>query len=996
MNLNRYVVWGCSLDRFRVPGVPRAQWLGALEGIKQVRSIVVTMVLGNCLIGGLTSASIQINEIRIDEPGSDVNEYFELFSTVKGASLDGLTYVVIGDGVHGSGHVEEVVTLSGFSFPRDDAYFLVAQATSLFSGIVPDLRANLAFENSDNVTHLLVRGFVGSLGDDLDLDDDGILDSLPWERVLDSVSLIESEGGGDQVYAGAFGGENVGPSGSFVPGHVFREGLTGRFMVGRFGPVGETDTPGSPNSRNDVEVRVPMELSLSEIQGVGDGSPYLGERVSSSGIVVGDFQESHQLNGFFLQDPIGDGDSRSSDGIFVYDPGGTNVSVGDLVQVSGMVTEFFGLTEINQVSSVLVSGRGVIDPVRIRLPLGNSETLERFEGMLVEIIPVMTVCQSFFLGRYGQITLASPDELGVPGRLFQSTHRFRPGPKAESHARKNQQRRLVLDDGRSGSGAEDFLGTVSFIGPAPGRVVRGGDQVIGLTGVLDYGRVSSSNARDFRLQPVKPPISVPVNPRPGKISLQDANLRVASFNVLNYFATLEGRGARTAVELALQRDKLVAAMASLDADIIGLVELENDSGAATEHLLTGLNAVVPRPYEFIDTGRIGSDAIKVGLFYRSATVKPVGSFAILDDAVDARALSDWNRPPLAQSFVGLDTGDVFTVVVNHFKSKGSPCDSMGDPDLADGQGNCNGTRSSMAMALRDWLLGDPTGVADDDVLIMGDLNAYAKEDPIFVLREGSFKDLLALFRGEDAYTYTFDGQAGYFDHALGSPAITTKVSAVTDWHINADEPAFRDYRGLFGDWGYSQADAYRSSDHDPVVVDLLLVRNVAPVANDDVVSVWQGEGFEVSFEALLANDVDLNGDALSVLRFDGRTRRGKVLSGDHGRLFCEDGLTQFPDDFDYVIVDGQGGEAVGTVTIRSRKDERSRLLVSEIRSEKTGVKVGFIGESGQTYVVESTESLLFPDWHSRAEVVADALGYFDFVDESATSPMGFFRARAIE
>ena len=159
---------------------------------------------------------------------------------------------------------------------------------------------------------------------------------------------------------------------------------------------------------------------------------------------------------------------------------------------------------------------------------------------------------------------------------------------------------------------------------------------------------------------------------------------------------------------------------------------------------------------------------------------------------------------------------------------------MGDPDLGDGAGNCNVTRTWRAQALVDWLATDPTSSGDPDFLIIGDLNAYDKEDPIDAILAGSddvlgsgddYTDLLYHFIGEDAYSYVFDGQVGYLDHGLANADLFTQVTNATVWHINADEADLIDYDTSFKqdaqDAIYAP-DAYRSSDHDPVIIGLQL------------------------------------------------------------------------------------------------------------------------------------------------------------------------------
>jgi hypothetical protein len=210
----------------------------------------------------------------------------------------------------------------------------------------------------------------------------------------------------------------------------------------------------------------------------------------------------------------------------------------------------------------------------------------------------------------------------------------------------------------------------------------------------------------------------PDNPRPTEPEAVGGRLQIAAINVLNYFNTIDTgtpicgpaanqdcRGADSASEFDRQRNKIISAILGLDADVIGLMEIENNTSASVQDLVDGLNAAsAPGTYAFIDTGTIGTDAIKVAMLYRPATVTPVGAYAILDSTVDPNFIDTLNRPVLAQTFEENLTGERFTVAVNHLKSKGSAC--AGDPDLGDGQGNCNITRLNAAIAEANWLASD--------------------------------------------------------------------------------------------------------------------------------------------------------------------------------------------------------------------------------------------------------------------------------------------------
>jgi predicted extracellular nuclease len=272
------------------------------------------------------------------------------------------------------------------------------------------------------------------------------------------------------------------------------------------------------------------------------------------------------------------------------------------------------------------------------------------------------------------------------------------------------------------------------------------------------------------------------------------------------------------------------------------MEIENHfEDAAVMNLVEGLNDILGAgTYAYVNTGVIGTDAIKVAMIYKPANVTPVGGYAILDSSVDSRFDDSKNRPTLAQSFQDNTNGGVFTVAVNHLKSKGSDCNDVGDPDLGDGAGNCNLTRKYAAEAMVDWLATDPTGSGSNNYLIIGDLNSYDKEDPIDAIMAGpddvagtedDYTDLLFHYIGEGAYTYVFDGQIGYLDHGLASAGILPMVTGTTVWHINADEPDLIDYDMSFklpAQDALHADDPFRSSDHDPVIIGLEVCELVPP------------------------------------------------------------------------------------------------------------------------------------------------------------------------
>jgi predicted extracellular nuclease len=868
----------------------------------------------------LPAPEVEINEIRVDQPSDDNDEYFELVGA-SGTSLDGLTYLVIGDGTGGSGVIEAVIDLGGNTIPAS-GFFVVAENT--FSLGTADLTANLNFENSDNVTHLLVSGFSGSNGDDLDTNDDGTLDATPWTEVVDLIALVEEENppSGTEYH---YGPPSIGPDGSFVPGHVFRclEG----WVIGEFDPASGDDTPGA---ENDCAIGPEFGACgdpatfIHSIQGSGLTSPEVGNSHVVEGVVVGDFQDSATgLGGFFLQEEDGqaDGDPATSEGLFVYDAGfGVEVNPGDVVRVLGDVAEFYDLTELKNVSNLAVCSTGAtVTAATVSLPVSDLADWEPYEGMLVTIPQTLFVTENYNQGRYGEVALS------VGERLYNPTNVVPPGQPALDLQDLNDRSRVQLDDG---SNVENPLPLPPYLGPDD--TLRGGDTLPGLTGVLGFAYGT------YEIHPTGSVVFNRVNARETTPAPVSGRLKVASFNVLNYFTTIDTgaeicgpsadqgcRGADSEVEFMRQRDKIISAITSMDADVIGLMELENHpTDQALQNLVAGLNeAVGAGTYAFIPTGPIGTDAIKVGFIYKPASVTPVGNFETLDSFDDPLFDDAKNRPALAQTFEENATGERFTVVVNHLKSKGSSCDDVGDPDQGDGQGNCNLTRTNAATALVNWLGSDPTASGDPDFLIIGDLNAYAMEDPITAIKNAGYSNLVETFIGVDAYSYVFEGQAGYLDHALANPSLTLQVTGVVEWHINADEPSALDYND-FNQPDLYNADPFRASDHDPVIVGLAL----RPQCNGQTATIWV-EGGVVhggyqdgnSYSAVLLgtpeDDVMVGTDGfdrISGLDGDdlicGRGGRDTLLGrGGNDLLLGEDGNDRIRGDWgDDVLVGGDG------------------------------------------------------------------------------------------
>ena len=632
---------------------------------------------------------------------------------------------------------------------------------------------------------------------------------------------------------------------------------------------------------------------IHQIQGSGLASPLVNQTVEIQGVVVGAYPGANGFQGLHVQEEDADQDANpaTSEGIFIFEPnGGATYAVGDAVRIKGRVTEFtttgVTLTELTNLNNLVVCASGqTVTPAGVSLPFSSQTFAERYEGMLVDIDQELSVTETFTLGRFGEVVLSSG------GRLITPTNVVAPGAPAIAMQAENDRNRIVLDDGDNRQNLDPTVYPTG--GLSAFNTLRIGDTTDGGTFVLEQ------RFGTYRLQPTATlPTFEPTNPRPEDPDGVGGTIKVASMNVLNYFTTLdtnpgsgngpdicgpsllECRGANTTFELDRQRAKILSALIGLDADVVGLMEIENNDFEAVKDLVDGLNDVLGAgTYDFIDTGTIGTDAIKVAFIYQPASAVPVGDYAILDSTVDPRFLDQRNRPALAQTFESTATGGQATVIVNHLKSKGSACD--GDPDTGDGQGNCNLTRVDAAEALVDWIASDPTDSGDLDAIVIGDLNSYAKEDPIGVFEDAGYENMIQTFLGDEAYSFVFQGQSGYLDHALADATLPAQVTGTTEWHINADEPIVLDYNTDFKSEDHVETlfapHAYRSSDHDPVLVgaDLLAYDFggfLNPASSSGVTSLKAGQTLPVRFS--------LNGNrGLAVLYGDPAFQRTDCSSG---------------------------------------------------------------------------------------------------------------------
>ena len=527
--------------------------------------------------------------------------------------------------------------------------------------------------------------------------------------------------------------------------------------------------------------------AIQAIQGAGDRSPLVDTTVATRGVVT----RVEPGKGVYVEDPDDGGDNRSR-GLFVSSGELSGLlRSGQHVEVSGRVAELGDrsdtLTALIQPDAHTVCAESVPLPATpAELPL-DRQAREALEGMRLSTGQSLVVSDVYSMHR-GEWTVSTAGPLRLP------TEEVAPGPAAVELERVNRQRelKLVLPDP-----AFPAAPTGASVGPMWG--------VLGHDGEQQRFYPENTPAVDAVLsRPVEPPVA--------------GHIRIVGANLLNYFngdgrggGFPTERGAETPDEFRAQQERTRAAFERLQPDLLAVQELENDGfgpDSAAQSLLELLSGSGESDWAFIDPGigAIGGDVITVGLFYRRQTLEAVGQPHLLKGP----AFEGLSRQPLAQLFRDRASGETILVASNHLKSKGRCPDQGPDSDRGDGQGCWNTARVQAVQRLTPWLAGLAEDAGTDNILILGDMNAWRQEDPIREFRAAGYFELVEELSGLPQHSFLYFGQRGTLDYAFASPALRPNARRAFIWHINADWPQ----KMLLPEpW-------LRMSDHDPVVVDL--------------------------------------------------------------------------------------------------------------------------------------------------------------------------------
>jgi 5'-nucleotidase len=778
-------------DAGRFLPVPRTP-----AGLRALGAAVLATTLGLSLTGPVSAAADApfISEIHYDNTGADSGEAVEIEAPV-GYDLSGWQlYLYNGNG---GAFYSPTITLSG-----------VVPASGV---VVHNYAASAGVQNGSPDGIALVRP------------DGTVAEFLSYEGV---VTATNGPAAGTASVDIGVSEPDTTPAGQSLQKV---DGVWKAPAASTFGTLNTATTPEDPEEPEPgTGCTTAVTHTIAQVQGTGTATGLAGSVVTVEGVVTADHRTGG-YNGVYIQTAGSGGDrpvaaGTASDGVFVYLTSTTanhpTVAVGDLIRVTGTVSEFNALTQITIGAKadvqVCSTGTALPAPVALALPLSD-EARESAEGMLVAPVGTFTVSDVYNTNRYGEIILAAG---GTPARI--PTDVARPGSDAALQLKAaNKAGRILLDDGRTTNLASAGIAPPYISKAEPTRV---GDTVEKFgSSVLSYG------FSEWRLQPSAPvDAATPAisrttfkatNARTAAPAAVGGDIKVASFNVLNYFVHFggEARGATDEAAKEKQEAKIVSAISALDADVVALMEIENsvrfeatETQLALKTLVGELNAVdgagtwdyVRSPAELPAPAQ--QDVITSAIIYKPAAATPKGaSKSINDETVWGNA-----REPIAQTFT---SGSIdFTVVANHFKSKSASVAPTGDNvDTGDGQGAYNGDRIRQANSLATFV----DGLGTDKVILLGDFNAYGKEDPLQVFYDKGYSDAHA----EGKASYVFGGESGSLDHALVTGEFAKRITGVDIWNINSVESFAFEYDGFAP---FYENGPFRSSDHDPVVVGL--------------------------------------------------------------------------------------------------------------------------------------------------------------------------------
>jgi len=770
--------------------------------VKRIFGIFVALIFISTFVPpwvqAATSDPVLLNEVLASHSTTDDSEFIELFGTPT-AGLSGLSVIVVESDAFSPGTIDRRFDFKPFHTLGSNGFFLIGNCGGVPAdyGVTPDASINNNYLENSSLTVALVEtaSLSGGVGTSV----------TGGEVVRDSVALTDGDTG-DTFF---FGAPVIGPDGSFFPAGARRlvDGVDtdtiADWAISDFFPPGANSPTGG-----GLDGCAPLVVTIPEIQGNGPFSSFLGEIVETTGVVTLITANGRDM---WIQDPDGDGDPATSDGIFVDDRNTLfpQPEVGDLVTITGQVEEeqvgnALPRTRIDDTLLVSIQSSGNLLPAAVPLVDLPNESIpdsidfwESLEGMLVSVENGFVVAATSRFGEFGMLTETDANADLGSGYFAQTKQIFIRG--LGGGVVDYNPERILVDD----ASLSDAI------------VVRPGDRVRSLVGVVDY------TFGAYKLQPASADVKTHKLPNPpvSRRSGGFGDTKITTYNVENLFDLVDNPdkidevSTPTPAELETQLTKLALSIEQelLLPEIMVLQEVENT--AITQQLGDRVNASAGTSYQAVSFETSDARGIEVAFLWDSARVTLLDTFQLSGTDVEAAfgpSSASPGREPLYGKFLVGD--EVVHIVGNHFKSKGGddPIYGVSFIRITEVQ------RKMQAQVVRDFV--DTLFAADDDALVMvtGDLNDFqfgepdeGSDHPVAIL-EGigggvPLINLIDFVKDAERFTFVFDGNSQVLDHMLISPSLRDYFEAVDILHFNAGFPAAL---------GADETSTIRASDHD--------------------------------------------------------------------------------------------------------------------------------------------------------------------------------------
>lgn len=776
-----------------------------------VAALVLVLALGGTSLAA-TGDPVLLNEVLASHTGTDNTEYIELYG-VPGTSLEGLSVIVVESDSFSPGTIDRRFDFKPFHALGANGFFLIGNCAGVVDnyGVTPDASLFSDYLENSSLTVALVEtdSLAGGEGDTVS----------GSEVVLDTVALNDGDAG-DTFF---FDAPVIGPDGPFFPAGARRlvdgedTDTAADWAISDFF-LGPDNTPVS----GGMDGCAPLELTIPEIQGDGERSIYEGEVVTTSGVVT-----LYSGNGrdFWMQDPDGDGNPATSDGLLVDDGGFLPgpPQVGDLITITAVIDEQqFGnalpLTRLDSPSAagVLSSGNPLPAAVVLR-DLPNEDITdgidfwEPLEGMRVAAHSVFVNAATNGFGEFGFLTRA--DARKGSGFFPQNQKLLLTFDPATGEVDYNPERIMVDDNA------------------LPPPAVRPGDRIHRVVGVVDY---TFSNYK-LQLEEIAGLTSHPIPDAPvSERSGHRGNVRVTSFNVENLFDLIdnpdkEDEGSTPSpeeLEIKLTKLALAVEMELELPEIVVVQEVENTE--ILQEVGDRVNASAGTNYVATSFETSDVRGIEVGFLWDDDRVDLLQAFQMsgqdVEDAFGPGSASPGREPLVGVFEIGGGLQNPLTIVGNHFKSKGGddPLYGVVQPPVRITEVQ----RKMQAQVVRDFVNAILDADPDAWVMVAGDLNDFqfpepneGPDHPLGILAGGAgevpLHNLIEREAEHERYTFVFDGNSQVLDHILVSPALLDDVSGQDILHFNTDFPAILEM---------DATTPLAASDHDAVEARLFVRR----------------------------------------------------------------------------------------------------------------------------------------------------------------------------